>query len=514
MSGAVSTIRSGLPARIAGAVLALAGAAAILISTGFHGRPAVASVSANVPVNPGARDPGDINANNSPSLARDPVAPAVLAVANRVDTPRYSCALDVSRDGGQKWSPVPVAIPSGEEPKCYAPNVTFASDGTLYMSYVTLRGAGNVPHAVWLVHSTDGGRTLSAPEHVLGPLAFQVRLTSDPARPRRLYLTWLQASGTGLYRYTNPGNPILAMRSDDGGRHWNPPVRVSSPARQRVVSPEPVVGPHGVLYVLYLDLGGDVLDYEGAHGGFGGPPYQGRFSLVLARSRDGAATWGESVVEHSIVPTRRFIVFLAPFPSLAVDRRSGRIYAAFEDGRLGDPDVYVWSLAPGARAWSRPVRVNDTRPQDHTAQYLPALAVAPTGRLDVVYYDRRTDPRNHLTGVSLQSSFDGGRTFSTHVALSNRSFDSRIGSGSERGLPDLGSNLALDSTDAQALAAWTDTRAGTVLSNKQDITFARASFSSPAGVGDPARYLLRYGGVAVLLLGVTAAVGTIRRLPP
>ncbi|HWF52509.1 MAG TPA: sialidase family protein [Solirubrobacteraceae bacterium] len=493
-------------------MLALVGAGALIASFAVHGHPIVGGVSVNVPVNPGARDPGDIAANNSPSLARDPVEPAVLAVANRVDTPLYSCALDVSRDGGRTWSAVRVPIAPGEQRKCYAPDVTFARDGTLYMSYLTLRGAGNVPHAAWLVHSTHGGRTLSAPRRVLGPLAFQTRLTADPARPRRLYLTWLQASGTGLYRYTTPGNPIEVMRSDDGGAHWSAPVRVSSPARLRVVSPVPVVGPHGVLYVLYLDLGGDVLDYEGASGGFGGPPYGGHFSLLLGRSSDGGATWSESVVDRSIVPTRRFIIFLAPFPSLAVDRHSGRIYAGFEDGRLGDPDVYVSSLASGAASWSRPVRVNDTPRHDGTAQYLPALAVAPNGRLDVIYYDRRADARNRLSTVSLQSSFDEGRTFSPRVTLSDRAFNSRIGAGSELGLPDLGSNVAVDSTAAQALAVWTDTRAGTVLSNKQDITFARARFSSAGGLGEAVRDLLRYGGAVAVLLGVAAALSAAARL--
>lgn len=288
-----------------GAVLALVGVGAVLISTRLHDQPAVRGVSADVPVDAGARSPGEIDANNSPSLARDPLRPAELAEANRIDTPRYSCALNVSRDDGQTWSSVAVPIPRGEQPECYAPTVTFATDGTLYMSYVTLRGAGNVPDAVWLVHSADGGRGLSVPRRVLGPLAFQVRLTSDPARPRRLYLTWLQAAGTGLYRFTSPGNPIDVTRSDDGGAHWTAPVRVSSSARQRVVAPAPAVGSHGELYVLYLDLGDDVLDYEGASGGSGGPPYAGRFALILARSRDGGASWDESVVDPSIVPTER-----------------------------------------------------------------------------------------------------------------------------------------------------------------------------------------------------------------
>ena len=58
-----------------------------------------------------------------------------------------------------------------------------------------------------------------------------------------------------------------------------------------------------------------------------------------------------------------------------------------------------------------PTRVNDTKRRDGTAQYLPKLAVAPDGRLDVLYYDRRADPENLRNQVSLQSSFDHGESF-------------------------------------------------------------------------------------------------------
>ncbi|MHB8656490.1 MAG: sialidase family protein [Solirubrobacteraceae bacterium] len=328
--------------------------------------------------------------------------------------------------------------------------MAFAADGTRYMSYITLHGLGNVPHAVWVVHSTDGGLTLSAPRRVLGPLAFQVRLATDPARAHRLYLTWLQASSVGLYRFTGPGNAIEVTRSDDGGSSWTRPVRVSDPERGRVVAPVPAVDAHGVLYVLYLDLRDDRLDYEGAHGGFGGPPFAGRFALVLGRSRDGGISWQQSLVTGDVVPTRRFIAFLPPFPSLAIDRRSGTLYVAFEDARLSPSDVYLWSLSSGQSAWRGPTRVNDTPAHDGTFQYLPQLAVAPDGRLDVEYYDRRQDPRNRYTTVSLQSSFDGGRTFTAHLSLTDRAFDSRIGFGSERDLPDPGSRLGLASSSSAA----------------------------------------------------------------
>jgi hypothetical protein len=264
----------------------------------------------------------------------------------------------------------------------------------------------------------------------------------------------------------------------------------------------PAVGRGGELYVLYLDLREDRLDYEGAHGGSGGPPYAGRYALVLGRSQDAGASWQESVVAGDIVPAQRFIAFLPPFPSLAVDRRSGRIYAAFQDARLSPSDVYVWSLSRGEQGWQGPVRVNDTPAHDGRSQYLPQIAVAPNGRLDVEYYDRRHDSRNRMTEVALQSSFDGGRSFSAHVPLTDRAFDSGIGFGSERGLPDLGGRLGLASNTATALAAWTDTRAGTEASNKQDIGFVQVLFSEPARASELARDALRYGGIAMILVGV------------
>ncbi len=484
-----------------------AGALAISISSPSDGSPRLQG--SDFPVNAGASKPGDIQANNSPAIARNPVKPGNVVVVNRVDSPRYSCGLHVSFDNGRDWSDTRIATPRGEEAKCFAPDVTFAADGTMYMSFVTLRGSGNVPHAGWIARSTDGGRTLSKATRVLGRRAFQVRLTADPTDARRLYLTWLQTSETGFLQFGQTGHPILAARSDDGGATWQRPIRVSNPARARVVAPAPAAGRDGALYVLYLDLGGDRLDYQGEHGGMGGPPYTGRFKLVLARSRDGGASWAESVVDDGVVPTERFVVFLPPFPSVAVDPRNGRVYAGFQDGRLGDPDVWVWSLARGARHWEGPARVNDTPSHDHRAQYLPRLAVAPNGRLDVAYYDRRADRRDVMNEVSLQSSGDDGRSFGRRVLLSARPFDSRVGSGSERNMPDLGNRLGLASDDSRALAVWSDTRMGTVDSNKQDIAGAVVSFSGPV-LGKPARYGLRYGGAALALAGLALLLSARR----
>ena len=496
---------------------AVAGVALVLLGTGL----AAASTSidaettpevrGDAPVNEGARDSGDISANNSPTLARNPRRRANLAVVNRIDSPRFSCALHVSFDGGSRWARVPIEIPKGEERKCYAPDVTFTSDGRLHISYVTLRGRGNVPSAVWLVSSGDGGRTLSEPRKLVGPLAFQVRLAADPNDPRRLYLSWVQASGVGLYKFEQAGNPILMARSVDSGSTWERPVRVNDASRLRAVAPSVAVGPKGEVYMLYLDLGEDRLDYEGAHEGRGGRPYAGRFELVLGRSLDHGATWAESVVDDSIVPIERFIAFLPSFPSVAVDPKTGQVYAGYHDRRFGTPDVLVWSRAAGGAEWAGPTRVNDTPKRDGSSQYLPKLAVAPNGRVDVVYYDRRSDPRNVMNGVSLQSSFDHGTSFGASSALSSQAFDSRIGYGSERDLPDLGSRLGVLADDSSAYAVWTDTRAGSVDSNKQDLALARAVVPNATGTRRAAKLTLGYGGAALAVSGLLVLGSALRK---
>ncbi len=502
-----------LPA-VFGAALVMLGVGAVIISTAFGGRPRAELTAPNAPVNAAAADPRDVSAHSSPTLVRSPVNERLLAIANRIDSPRFSCALHSSADGGARWRQVAIPVPRGEEPTCHAPDVAFGADGTLYLSFVTLRGPRGVPSAVWVASSKNGGRTLSRPSRALGPLSFQVRLVADPSVPGRLYLSYLQVSEAGSRGFAGEGNPIRLRRSDDGGRSWKAPARVSDPARTRVVAPSPAVGRGQQLAVLYLDVAGDKLGYEGARPGRGDRPYRGPWRLVLARSQDGGKTFKESVVEDALQPTERFSPFLPPFPSLALDPERGRAYVAFEDGRLGDADVWVWASDDGGRSWAQPVRVNDTPRRDGRSQYRPQLAVAPNGRLDVVYYDRRADRRNRMNEVSMQSSFDAAQSFGVRLGLSDRPFDSRVGSAAGSGMAGLGSRLGLFSADASALAVWSDTRGGTRASGKQDLARAVVAFSEPTRLSQPVRYAVRLGGVGLALAGlVLLALWFLGRAP-
>jgi hypothetical protein len=447
-------------------------------------------VGTNVLVN----QPGIVDAHNSPSLARDPRDPNLVVVTNRIDRPTFSAELDRSADGGRTWRSTALPLPAGLN-RPYAPDVAFAPDGTLYVTYVDLQGNGNVPAHLWISRSTDGGRTLSAPVRIAGRLTFQARLAVD--RSGTVYVTWLQGGAAGFLSLIGPPSPIVSARSSDGGRTFSRPVEVSDPGRALVGAATPVIDSRGRLVVLYEDFKGDNRDFENLPG----PAWDHPFALVVTRPV-GLTAFAKGVqLESGVIPEQRFLVYTPEFPSIAAGP-GDTLYAAWSDARNGDGDVFLRRSDDGGGTWSAPTRVNENPRGDHTSQYLPQVDVAPDGRVDVLFLDRRRDrAHNVLTGATLACSDDGGRSFQS-TALSSRSFDSRVGSSAAPQLPvDFGSRLALSSTDGRSLAAWTDTRLGSVDTGRQDI------FAAPYAVPSAPGGLEQTGVIAALALAAIALTG-------
>jgi len=459
--------------RIICAALALLCAAAALLAWFSIGGGHDVAVSRNRLVNAA----GAIDANNSPSLTRDPRAAQRVVATYRVDRPGFSAALDWSADGGSTWKPTALPLPRGLD-RPYAPDAAFGPDGTLYVTYVNLQGSGNVPDQLWMATSSDGGRTLSAPVRVAGRLAFQARVVVDLRNT--VHVTWLQGREVGLLALVGAPSPVVTSRSDDRGRTFSRPVRVSSPRRALVGAASPVIDADGRLVVLYEDFKDDRRDFENLEG----PPWERPFGLVVTRPV-GAGPFAEGVeLEKGVVPTRRFLAFLPEFPSLAAGR-GNTLYVAWADGRNGDEDVFLRRSDDDGRTWTPAERVNDNPKGDGTSQYLPRVAVAPDGRVDVIYLDRRRDKKNVMTDATLASSFDDGGSFRS-TRLSSRPFDSRVGAAASAQLPvDFGSRLGLSSTDGRSLAAWTDTRLGSVDTGRQDVF--SAVYEASGSAGDVAR---------------------------
>lgn len=423
-----------------------------------------------------------IDAINSPTIIHNPAKSSNVVLTYRVDRPNYSASLQYSTNGGKTWNASDLPLPNGTKvcsatiagkPCPFAPDAAFDHHGKLYVIYTNLIGNGNGPENLWITTSGDGGRTLSPPVRIAGGVGeiFQARLAVAP--DGAVHITWLQGGETGNLSLLGK-NPIVAVQSTDEGKTWSAPVVISDSDRDRVGVPSPAVDSKGVVTVLYEDFKGDRRDFENLEG----PVFEDPFALVVTRSIDGGKTWsrGEEL-ESGVVPTRRFLVYLPMFPSLAVSP-DGTMYVSWMDGRNGDEDAFLKKSSDGGRTWSAPVRVNDNPLKDGTSQYMPRVAVTSSGRVDVLFYDRRRDPRNIMTDVELATSTDGGRTF-TNRRISSTSFSSRIGPiVSELHGADFGTKLGLDTWDSKLVTAWTDTREGSEADGAQDIGTARVTLAA------------------------------------
>jgi hypothetical protein len=461
----------------------LASVALMTIGGGLVIRAAMGGVgsvrpSAGVPATP--MNASEEVANNSPQLQADPTDSRFVVLANRIDTPDNACSLQLSGDGARTWTgadPVPV-LPAGAE-KCFGGDVGFDRRGRLVYLFIGLVGAGNEPEGAFLTISADRGRTFSPPRQVLGPLNFAVRMVVDQTGgdQGRIHLAWVHASSDPPAGGFGPSpNPILTAHSDDGGTTFSTPVQVSGGDRQRVVAPTIAIGGNHDVYVGYYDLLDDIRDYQGLEG----PVWDGKWSLSVAVSRDGGRTFPAGVVaEPAVTPHARVMaVYIMPPAALAVHGHLACV--SWPDARLGDADVFARCSHDGGQRWQAPQRLNDDPVGTGRWQYLPGLGIAPSGRIDAIFYDRRADIQNVNNDIFYTYSTNGGRSFAPNVKLNREGASlSLVGQqyavASAAGQWDLGSRMALLSSDSSVVAAWADTRNSSPYGTGQDILTMRLS---------------------------------------
>jgi hypothetical protein len=198
---------------------------------------------------------------------------------------------------------------------------------------------------------------------------------------------------------------MLFARSTDEGKTFSAPIRISTHAglprddNGGLVGFLGVVGADGVIYAIWNDGN----------------------TITFTESRDGGKTFAPSLAIVEVGPPYfggaggiPGVARVMGFPQVGVDGR-GHLYVAWSDYRNGDVDVFLaWSTDHG-RSWSKPVRVNDDPLHNGADQFFQWMAVDPvTGAVYVQFYDRRGDPANRKTRVTLARSVDGGRTFANY----------------------------------------------------------------------------------------------------
>jgi len=378
-----------------------------------------ASAQVGLPPVPGAHivtitPPGQTG--SEPAIAVNPADPdQVVGAAGRWAA--YSI------DGGRTFTPVQ---PGGETVRAGDPSLAFDDKGNLFYCFLSILknglpgywGHGPGANGIWVRRSSDGGRTWD--KDAVAVIAWKgdepditledmPRIWSDtqPKSAYRgsLYTAWIEWQMTQSI--------VLFSRSTDAGRTWSKPMRISTKAglprddNGAVVGIIGTVAPDGTQYVVWN---------EG-------------LNVTLAISRDGGKTFEPSRPVFDVAPPYFGGAAGIPgvsramgFPQIGVDGQRGTLYVTWSDFRNGDVDVFISRSSDHGRTWTPPMRVNDDPVHDGADQFLQWMAVDPAdGSVYVQFYDRRDDPNNRKTRVTLARSTDGGTRFSNY-AWSNEPF--------------------------------------------------------------------------------------------
>ena len=349
--------------------------------------------------------------HNEPSIAVNPGDPSQLVAGYQMPA-----AVAFSRDGGSSWK-----IATGTAPTDYRVSgdvsVIYDKKGAAILCYIAFDRLGTenywargaTRNGVFVRRSADGGETWDATAHTVIaqptkpdiPFEDKPYIVADTTASKfagNLYVGWTE--------FRIDESVILFSRSADGGLTWSAPAEISThhglprDDNGAVEGFTGAVASDGTLYVAWAD--GD--------------------SIVMASSRDGGKTFSKSRAVLETAP----LYFAAEgldrangFPEIGIDPRhgrKGRLYLTWSDYRDGDIGVFCAASDDGGKSWSKPVRVNSNPLHDGTDQFFQWLAVdAVTAAVNVIFYDRRNDPENRKTVVTLARSDDGGRTFRNYA---------------------------------------------------------------------------------------------------
>ncbi|MDQ3647812.1 MAG: cell wall-binding repeat-containing protein, partial [Actinomycetota bacterium] len=507
-------------------VLAAAMAASILLV-------AVAGAQAEVRVGKNYRLKADDNGfrgKDAVALAVNPRNPNhVVQISNEYLAP--NCEGTASFDGGVTWSTADeLPAPDPFAPACSLigdhlaesqyQTVAFGSGQNVYAAYATRNNI--LGQSIILGKSTDGGRTWTTATvamqegnaacagsgTTLCPYYELPSLAVDPGAAGgqdRVYVAAKEITSTGL---STAGDAAVAV-SNDSGLTFGAPVAAEGPTEDATDTSQPAIAPNGDVYVAWRT--------RGAAG-----------SVKIARSDNQGQTWNTPVEVATVVnaastsntdPPAPLASTGSSFPRIAVGP-NGNVYIVYNQGAAPpggtftgadhfippDSDVYFQRSATRGAQWSTPKLINDAtvRPGHESPYNPPALgrvtqtrhpnvAVAPNGRVHIVWQDRRHWYRGcvhthvicaeaRLGDTYWSSSTDNGSSFSANRRISDRSHNNDVGYDYRFGVGWAFGPVVAPQGNNGLIVGWMDSRNGSFETDTQDIFLARVNLNAPATV--------------------------------
>lgn len=409
--------------------------------------------------NPGFAAPPNINITNNTWLQNEPMvainpldhAKLVVGFNDNRSAGNFGVGWSWSDDGGNNWTSGGKFSFTGYT-RGADPVVAFDNMGKAYMVGLAYNPDASPSlgrdGSIFVATSNDGGHTFpEANRRIIvsgnGTATYYDKpwLYVNPVN-NDIYVTWVKRSNAWGVGGTE-SMVIEFTRSSDGGANFSPPIQVSNfsntTGTNRTHGPQiaGVSGNH--IYVSWHTLEAGTLP---------NPPTT-PWKIWIAESTDSGVSFGTT----NLVATTAW-GYPINFISMSADPVSGRIYIVYADSLVQTPrdyDIFLTSASSAAGPWSSPLRINND-PQNGRWQFFPSLAIAPNGRVDVMWYDYRDDP-NRLN-VYYRYSRNGGSTWSANIKLTDNP-----------GFTPDNANFAGDyngvaSVDDKAYMVWMDNRLG------------------------------------------------------
>ena len=535
--------------------------------------------------------PGRVH--TQPQMLVHPTDPNVAVIAE-VDYNRSACAIHVSLDRGRTWAKAPAeAMPPGYK-SCARPNfgsffaAKFGVDGTLYLAGTAGQNASSSgPNDPFVARTKDLGRTwqysvIKKSEERDFPKPdgtstrdFErfgyIRLAVHPTDPTRVYAgfrRWgafqpvAQASERTVVAVSTDGGATFGGFSDiletsyaltDVKGSDQPAIAIDEKGTIYAFTKErpPASTTPGVVQDALPLPPGPANACRSASANPAAQPWKpapvpspaptvgqpGAGSrMFMSKSVDDGKTWKASTIETSGVICGPCLTT----PEAAIDAKTGDLYVVFEQSDSAAPnprdDRNIWFMKSpdGGTTWTRRVMLNDDidpNRKPNYDQFLPGISIAPNGRVDVAWWDFRTDALYNPGGngnttrrdqtcfdIFYTSSSDAGTTWAKNSRISDRSMNQNEGYAMNV-ISDLRGPIGVASTNEEAFITWNDSRNGTVELPTEDAYLAKVIHEEPAisdGDGGSAikgsSVLLGLAiGLVVAGLAVATVAGNARR---
>ncbi|MGH9126947.1 MAG: exo-alpha-sialidase [Acidimicrobiales bacterium] len=460
-------------------------------------------------------EPVPTRAFTGPVMLADPSDPRII-VAATAELRTEVCYLARSTDAGKTWHILPNLPGLPAYPSCTNVSggitqspIAWGRDHTLYYAlsgYDQADGGGGfraLNNSMLLARSTDLGNTWSTTivDNTRGLTGEAVTKDSpvtsvavDTSGPKDIvYVGWRQS-------YPNRKGPTstsgaIVATSVDGGVTFAKPVDLNT-------FPHVTISAGGTDYplvmgepILAATTKGTVVAVStpDTPSGTSFPGQTPPEPLLAARSTDHGKTWTISTATApEDVPLG---------PAMAWSPKGGAqgtfvlAYQASPNQVAGESSILFTRSTDGGRTWSSVVTIDDpTEPLDTT--YLPAIGVAPDGRVDVVWYDFRVG-NGFSPDVYYTDSSDGGASWARNVRATDQSINYSLG---VSGNSDVRQPPGVASANQYAAIGWADTRLANPTTQTQDDFGDVVQFSALPSTGSSLTKIL-----AAVFIGIAIA---------